>query len=181
MLAKLFLIFTITSLVELALLIWLGNLVGLGPTIAIVCVTALVGAVLGKQQGLRAWRRIRDDLESARLPGDSILDGLAVLVASAFLLTPGVLTDAAALLLLIPMTRGSIKRVVRRRMDRWLAKPTSGLFGLFGSLDGGFGTEEEDPLGAGGSGRRIPRRRRGAGCRPGGDRATGGEAGEPGR
>ena len=143
MLAKLFLIFTITSLVELTLLIWLGQLMGLGPTIVLVCVTALVGALLGKQQGLRAWRRIREDLEHARLPADSILDGLAVLIASAFLLTPGVLTDAAALMLLFPVTRRPIKKVVRRRLDRWMEKPSSGLFGMFGSLDGGFAGEED--------------------------------------
>ena len=127
--AKLLLIFTIVPIIELTLLITLGDKIGLEPTLLIVLTTALLGATLGKFQGGRAWRSIKQELGSGKLPQDSLLDGLAVVVASAFLVTPGVLTDFAAFSLLIPFTRAPIKRFVRARVEKWLG---------MGSLDGGF-------------------------------------------
>ena len=60
--AKLLLVFTIVPIIELTLLITLGNKIGLEPTLAIVVTTALLGATLGKLQGTRAWHRIKQDL-----------------------------------------------------------------------------------------------------------------------
>jgi UPF0716 protein FxsA len=119
-LAKLLLLFTIIPIVELAILIPLGQWMGLVPTVALVVVTGVLGAVLAKRQGLAAWNRLHGDLGEGRLPGDSLLDGLAVLIAGAFLVTPGVLTDIAGMVLLIPPLRKPLKHYLKKRFKRSL-------------------------------------------------------------
>ena len=138
MIAKLLALFTIIPLIELSLLIPLGQRIGTEWTLAIVFTTALVGAILGKFQGASAWKRIKQDLATGQIPGDSLLDGLAVLVASAFLVTPGVLTDLTGFILLLPPTRRPLKALLRRRIDRWLEADDVGFVGFDGGMMGGF-------------------------------------------
>lgn len=118
MLLRLLFLFTVVPIVELALLIPLGGWIGIWPTVGLVVATGILGAVLGKRQGIAAWRRIRHDLRQGKLPGDSLLDGLAVLIAGAFLVTPGVLTDVAGMVLLIPALRGPLKKYLKGRFKR---------------------------------------------------------------
>lgn len=124
MLAKLFLAFTIIPLLELLVLIPLGQEIGVWPTIAIVVATAATGAWLGKMQGLGAWKRIQGELASGQLPGDSILDGLLILIACTLLITPGVLTDVVGIALLIPPARKPIKKYLKRRFTKQLQNPS---------------------------------------------------------
>ncbi|RDV39311.1 FxsA family protein [Bradymonadaceae bacterium TMQ3] len=138
MLLKLLFLFTVIPLIELALLIPLGQLIGLWPTIGLVVATGLLGAVLGKLEGLRAWHAIQDDLRQGTIPADSLLDGLAVFIAGVFLITPGVLTDIAGLVLLIPPLRRPLKNAIRARFKSALEKGTSTFFisqssNIFGS------------------------------------------------
>jgi UPF0716 protein FxsA len=120
---KLALLFTTVTLLELSLLIPLGQAIGLPATIAIVIVTAVVGATLAKRQGITIWNRIQKELGSGKLPRDSLLDGLADLIAGAFFLTPGVLTDAVGILLLIPPVRAPVKALVKRYAKKMLESP----------------------------------------------------------
>lgn len=120
MLLRLLLIFTIIPIVELAILIPLGGWMGVWPTVGLVVATGLLGAVLGKRQGIAAWRRIREELGQGQLPSDSLLDGLAVLIAGAFLITPGVLTDIAGIALLLPASRQPLKKYLKDRFKRSL-------------------------------------------------------------
>lgn len=124
MIAKLFLAFTIIPLIELLLLIPLGQQIGLWPTIAIVVITGMIGAYLGKRQGITAWRRIQDDLASGQIPGDSLLDGLLILIACTLLITPGVLTDVFGLGLLTPVFRQVVRKLLRKRFTKMLQKPS---------------------------------------------------------
>lgn len=114
MIAKLALLFTVVTVVELAILIPVGQALGTLPTVALVLGTAVLGATLAKRQGLAIWRRIQKELASGELPGDSLLDGLAVVIAGAFLLTPGVLTDIAGIALLVPPVRVPLKALLKR-------------------------------------------------------------------
>src|SRR5690554_6472341 len=75
MLAKLFLIFTVAAAVELALLLWVGSLVGALPTLALILGTALLGSVLARRQGLSAYRKLQTDLAGGRMPQDALFDG----------------------------------------------------------------------------------------------------------
>ena len=87
-LGRLALLFVIVPLLELALLIQMGQWVGVRPTIGLVVLTGVGGAVLARAQGLRTMWRLRHDLANGRIPGQAIMDGMAVLAGGARLLTP---------------------------------------------------------------------------------------------
>jgi UPF0716 protein FxsA len=112
---KLFLLFVTVPLVELWLLLYLSEYTGWKFTLGLVIVTGLAGSFLARLQGWRTIRRIQDELGQGKLPTDSLLDGVMILVAGALLLTPGILTDALGLSLLIPPCR----RVYRALLVRW--------------------------------------------------------------
>ncbi len=122
MLLRLFLLFTIVPVVELALLIRIGGLLGLGPTLLLVIGTGAAGAWLARREGLRAWLAVRDELQGGGLPGEALVHALLILAAGVVLITPGVLTDIAGILLLIPPVRGRLIARVRN----WLGRQVEG-------------------------------------------------------
>jgi UPF0716 protein FxsA len=117
---RLLLLFTVVPLIELALLIQLGRVVGLAATIAIVLLTGIIGATLARWQGLATLRRVQTEMAEGRVPTDALVDGLLILVAGAVLFTPGLITDTIGFLLLIPPTRTAVRRALveafRRRV-----------------------------------------------------------------
>jgi len=117
-LGRLALLFVIVPLLELALLIQMGQLVGFWPTIALVVFTGVTGAWLTRSEGLRTMLRARHDLAKGRVPGQAIMDGMAVLAGGALLLTPGILTDLLGFSLLIPGTRHAIQKRILARLER---------------------------------------------------------------
>ena len=118
MLGLLFLLFTVVPLVELALLIWIGGQTVWWLPIAMVLFTGIAGAVLARWQGLRALRRIQDDLQAGRMPADAVVDGVLILVACILLVTPGVITDVLGVALLIPPLRSLVKRAAMAWLRR---------------------------------------------------------------
>jgi UPF0716 protein FxsA len=119
--ARLFLLFTIIPILELALLVQLGRVIGLAPTLAVVLLTGITGAALARWQGLATLRRVQSEMAQGRVPTSPLVDGLLILVAGAFLLTPGLITDTLGFLLLIPPTRAAVRRAIveafRRRLQ----------------------------------------------------------------
>ncbi len=109
-LLRLLLLFTVVPLVELFLLIRIGEAIGLVRTVAIVLGTGILGAWLTRLQGLRVLARIRSDLAAGRMPTDSLIDGLLILVAGLVLITPGLLTDMTGFFLLVPTSRAWLRR-----------------------------------------------------------------------
>jgi UPF0716 protein FxsA len=109
---RLFLLFTIIPLVELYVLLALGSAIGFWPTLGTVIVTAVLGTVFAKREGLRVVREWQSSLAQGRIPEEGVVSGLLVVVAGALLIAPGILTDTAGLLLMIGP--------VRRRVARWL-------------------------------------------------------------
>ena len=105
MFLRLLLLFTVVPLVELFLLVKLGTVIGIGPTVLVVIGTGVLGASLARWQGLGVLRRVSEDLAQGRLPADALIDGLLILIAGAVLLTPGLITDALGFLLLVPQGR----------------------------------------------------------------------------
>lgn len=107
-------------LLELFILIQMGQLVGLWPTIGLVVLTGFAGATLARLEGLRTLWKIRAELARGRLPGRALFDGLAILVGGALLLTPGILTDLLGFSFLLPPTRrfllGRIQRSLEERL-----------------------------------------------------------------
>ncbi len=118
MLGNLLLLFTVVPLVELMLLVWIGTKTSLLFTICLVLTTGIVGASLARWQGWRTVRRIQDELAAGRMPADAMVDGLLILVAGAFLVTPGVITDLAGIVLLVPPLRALVKRRVAASLRR---------------------------------------------------------------
>ncbi len=106
----LFLLFVAMPFIELALLISLGQQIGFWPTIAIVVVTALLGAAVLHSQGVQTLRKISESMASGEPPIQPVFDGFFIAIAGAFMLTPGVITDAVGLLLLVPPVRRAIAR-----------------------------------------------------------------------
>ena len=140
-LGRLALLFVIVPLVELVLLIELGQLVGLLPTLALVIFTGVTGAWLARAEGMRVFFQFQQELAAGRLPGQAMLDGISVLVGGAFLLTPGVLTDVVGFSLLLPVTRRWLQRRVRKRLERSIADGSIRVvtMGMGGTGFGGFG------------------------------------------
>ena len=115
---RLALLFVIVPILELVLLIQIGQVVGLWPTVALVLLTGVTGAALARLEGMRVLFQFRRELASGRIPGQALLDGISVLIGGALLLTPGILTDVAGFALLLPVSRRWIQRRVRRRLER---------------------------------------------------------------
>jgi UPF0716 protein FxsA len=118
LLARLLALFVIVPLVELVLLIRVGQWIGTLPTVLLVVLTGAVGAALARREGLRTLARMQADLHGGRFPVGRLLDGAMILAAGALLLTPGVLTDALGLAMLMPGSRGRIKALVAGRIRR---------------------------------------------------------------
>ena len=117
MLWKLFLAFTIIPVSEIYILIAIGGQIGILPSIALVILTGIVGASLARSQGLKTLGRIRNSFQQGVVPGEELLNALLIAIAGIVLLTPGFLTDAAGLFLLIPATRTLCREWLKRRIE----------------------------------------------------------------
>ena len=126
MLWKLFLAFTIIPVSEIYILIAIGGQIGILPSIALVILTGIVGASLARSQGLRTLGRIRDSFQQGVVPGEELLNALLIAIAGIVLLTPGFLTDAAGLFLLIPATRTLCREWLKRRIELVYAQRNMG-------------------------------------------------------
>lgn len=116
MLFRLFLLFTIIPLSELWLLYWFSRLTS--PTIAfgLVVATGFLGAWLARKQGSQAWKKIQQHMVQGQPPTGVVLDGLMILVAGAFLITPGIMTDLVGFAFLIP----AFREILKVRIGKWL-------------------------------------------------------------
>ena len=91
---------------------------GFWPTVALVLATGIIGASLAKHEGIRVLSNWQRDMAEGRVPKDGALDGLLVFVGGIFLITPGVLTDAFGLSMLIPPIRHLFARFLRGRIEK---------------------------------------------------------------
>jgi UPF0716 protein FxsA len=115
MLPLLLLLFILVPIAELAILIQVGQLIGIWWTIALLIADAVLGSMLARSQGRAVWRRFNEALQSGRPPARETLDGALVLFGGALLLTPGFLSDILGAALLLPPTRAVVRRVLLRR------------------------------------------------------------------
>ena len=115
---RLLVLFILVPAVEMFLLGRLSASIGLSGVLLLILVTGLVGALAARWQGLKAIRRVRDEVQSGKVPAQSLLEGVAVLLGCALLVTPGVITDAVGLLLFVPPVRKFIARRVKERVKK---------------------------------------------------------------
>lgn len=116
-------------LIEIYLIVQVGGLIGVWPTLLILIGSSIAGAVLLRHQGRAAWRSFTTTLQAGRVPARETFDGALVIAGGALLLTPGFLTDALGLLLLLPPTRALFRSVGQRLAGR-------SRFGFFTRFDG---------------------------------------------
>jgi len=110
-------LFLAVPLIEIALFIQIGGLIGLWPTLAIVVLTAFAGTWLVRSQGLSELDRLRRSFSDLRDPTEPLAHGAMILFAGALLLTPGFFTDAVGLALLMPPVRRAVLRYLRSRIN----------------------------------------------------------------
>lgn len=122
------LLFILVPLAEVWFIIRVAGMAGWGNTIALLFVISVLGAVMVKREGARAFRNFTAALGEARVPAKEVVDGALVLVGGALLVTPGFFTDVVGLLCVLPPTRALVNRALRRQVR--------GMFGL--SAGGGL-------------------------------------------
>src|SRR5215208_3921909 len=101
------LVFIAVPIAELAVIIQVGEAIGVWWTIALLVADSVLGSLLMRSQGRAAWRRFNEALRSGRAPAREVADGVLVIFGGALLLTPGFLTDVFGLLFLLPPTRAA--------------------------------------------------------------------------
>ena len=117
MLGYLILLFTLIPVVELAILIEIGQHIGVSNTLFIVILTGVVGAYLARSQGLITLRRVQGDINDGIMPTDKLFDGAMILCGGILLLTPGLVTDVIGFMALIPLTRYLIKKWIKHKIE----------------------------------------------------------------
>jgi UPF0716 protein FxsA len=137
--------FIVVPVLELALLIKTGQVIGVWATVALLVTTALTGALIISRQSLSVLRRTLEAIAEGRPPVAPVLDGLFLLAAGALLLTPGLMTDVAALLLLIP----PVRRAVARATMRWLLRRARLRVEIYGAEADGPRESPHRPTGIG--------------------------------
>jgi UPF0716 protein FxsA len=120
------LFFLIIPFIEIYLLLQIGGIVGVLPTVLLVVFTAVLGAWLLRQQGLATWQRLQNNLAKGAVPAFEMIEGPILLVGGALLLTPGFFTDALGFAFLNPATR---KKLAQYIIDKGLLKAATSVPG----------------------------------------------------
>ena len=114
----LFITFVVVPILEIALFMEIGDRIGLGATISIIILTAIIGTFLIRHQGIATLKKAQHSLQTNRLPIDEAFDGLCIIFAGALLLTPGFFTDSLGLSLFMPPLRNLLKRFISKFFPR---------------------------------------------------------------
>jgi len=134
--------FIVVPVLDLVVLIKIGQVIGGWATAALVVTTALTGALIISRQGLAVLRRTLEAVAAGEPPVAPVLDGLFLMVAGALLLTPGLMTDVAALVLLVP----PIRRAIASTAVRWLLRRANLHIEIYGTgADGTSGARRRPP------------------------------------
>ncbi len=136
--------FAVVALAEMATFFWVSSEIGLGAAIFIALSTAFVGAYLVRRSGVAVWRRLRARVKEQRIPGRELVAGVAVLVAGAFLISPGFITDILGFLLLVPWAQDRLYEMVTARFSARFAGLRAAGDSLRGAVEGDWGTEVTD-------------------------------------
>ena len=128
MFAIIFLIFVLIPVIEISLFISVGGYFGLWPTIAMVFLTAFLGASLVRSQGLQTLISVQSRLQQGELPAQQILEGMLLAVAGVLLFIPGFLTDMLGMIVLLPAPRRALAKYL---MTKMVVKSAAGFGGHF--------------------------------------------------
>lgn len=107
-------LFIVVPIAELYVIIQVGELIGVLPTLILLLADALLGSWLLKHQGRGAWRRFNEAIAARRFPGREVADGVLIVIGGTLLLTPGFITDVVGVFFLLPPTRALTRGLLRR-------------------------------------------------------------------
>lgn len=140
----------VMPLLELYVLVQVGQVIGAGWTVLGLVAASIVGGWLIRREGMKAWRALSESLRSGRMPTKELADGALILFAGELMLTPGFVTDAFGLLLILPGTRGVARRMLTTLVaSRVLTTPFGGV--PPGSRNGPAGNARRPGAGTDGS------------------------------
>jgi UPF0716 protein FxsA len=144
-------LFIVVPILELYVIIQIGGLIGIWPTLALLLADALLGSLLLRHQGRGAWERFNKALAERRFPGREVADGLLIAIGGTLLLAPGFLTDIVGLIFLIPPTRAIVRGLLTRIVGkRFLAMggPAGAAFGAASAGNRAYGYARREDSGA---------------------------------
>lgn len=112
----LFFLFAVLPILEITLLIQVGEQIGAWNTVGIVIITAFVGAYIVRQQGLSTYLQAQSKMQQGQLPGQEMAEGLLLLIAGVLLVTPGFVTDIIGFAFALPFTRPLIAKSISKHL-----------------------------------------------------------------
>jgi UPF0716 protein FxsA len=131
-------IFVAMPIIEIAVFIQAGELIGLWPTIGVVVLTAIIGTSLMRAQGLQTLAKAQRQMDQGEMPIGALFDGICILVAGVLLLTPGFVTDTFGFLLLVPPLRQLVgAKVIMKLVQSGNVRTSFGGGGFGASYSGG--------------------------------------------
>ncbi len=116
--STLLVLFIAMPIIELMVLLRVGESLGVGGAIGLVVLTGVIGAWMARMQGFMLVMKIRAEMNRGELPAPHLMDGLMILIAGVLLITPGLITDTVGFLLLVPAFRNVVKRKLREVMEK---------------------------------------------------------------
>jgi UPF0716 protein FxsA len=105
-------LFVVVPIVEIWVIVQVGQAIGIVPTLVLLLADAVLGTWLFRREGRRAWVALREAIAAHRVPAKEVADGALVVLGGAFLLTPGFVTDVVGVLCLLPPTRAVLRRAL---------------------------------------------------------------------
>jgi UPF0716 protein FxsA len=151
MFGRLLILFIVVPFIELYLLIKLGQIIDVWPTLGIIILTGVLGANLVKRQGRAVLLQLNQQLAAGQIPAEPLVDGALILVSGVLLITPGLITDTTGLLMLLPPVRAFLRNKLLGGLKAQLSNQVQGMMGGnpgkaqapfgfgFGGFGGGFG------------------------------------------
>jgi len=136
-------LFLLTPVIEIYVIIQVGQQIGALPTVVLLLAESALGAWLVKREGRRAWRALRGSLGTGAMPSRELADAALVLVGGTLLLTPGFVTDVVGFFLILPVTRPLARRGLAWLVARRATAAVSHRFGR--SMPGAAASGRENP------------------------------------
>jgi UPF0716 protein FxsA len=121
-------LFVVVPIVEVYVIIQVGQAIGAVATVLLLVVESLIGAWIVKREGRRAWDALRDTVRAGTIPGRELIDAALVLIGGTLLLTPGFVTDVFGFFFVLPFTRPIARRIVQLEVNRRAARRMSGAY-----------------------------------------------------
>ena len=115
---KLLLIFIGIPLIEMIILVKMGEALGFWTTVGIVILTGVLGAFLARIEGWRAWANLKKEVNSGGMPERAMMDAVIILIAGVMLIMPGILTDIFGFMLLVPWIRTKIMEWLQKKIEK---------------------------------------------------------------